>query len=75
MACHLVGAKPLSEPMLDYCQLEPREQTSVESWAKVMQFYSSFLFPPDVELYFPLEYQYKHLTQCSIIGQYVTFTE
>ena len=23
MACRLVSTKPLSEPMLDYCQLEP----------------------------------------------------
>ena len=30
MACHLVGAKPLSEPMLKYCQLDPWEQTSGE---------------------------------------------
>ena len=30
MACRLFGAKPLSEPMLDYCQLEPWEQTSVQ---------------------------------------------
>ena len=26
MACHLVGAKPLSEPMRDYRQLDPWEQ-------------------------------------------------
>ena len=25
MACRLVGTKPLSEPLLDYCHLEPRE--------------------------------------------------
>ena len=30
MACHLAGAKPLSEPMLEYCQLDPWEQTSVK---------------------------------------------
>ena len=30
MACRLFGAKPLSEPMLDYCQLEPWEQTLVK---------------------------------------------
>ena len=30
MACRLDGAKPLSEPMLDYCQFEPLEQTSVK---------------------------------------------
>ena len=27
MACHLAGAKPLSEPMLQYCYLDPWEQT------------------------------------------------
>ena len=29
MACHLFSAKPLSEPMLDYCQLDPWLQISV----------------------------------------------
>ena len=27
MACRLSGAKPLSKPMLGYCQLDPLEQT------------------------------------------------
>ena len=27
MACRLFGAKPLSKPMLGYCQLDPKEQT------------------------------------------------
>ena len=31
MAWRLVGAKPLSEPMLEYSQFEPQEQTSVKS--------------------------------------------
>ena len=31
MACSLFGGKPLSEPMLEYCQLDIREQTSVKS--------------------------------------------
>ena len=30
MACPLFGAKPLSKPMLVYCQLDPWEQTSVK---------------------------------------------
>ena len=30
MACRLFGAKPLSEPMLGCCQLDPYEQTSVK---------------------------------------------
>ena len=30
MACRLFGAKPLSEPMLEYYQLDPWEQTSVK---------------------------------------------
>ena len=29
MACRLVGAKPLSEPILEYCSLGPYEQTSM----------------------------------------------
>ena len=31
MACRLAGSKPLSEPMMEYCQLDPKEQTSVKS--------------------------------------------
>ena len=30
MACRLTDAKPLSEPMLDYCQLDPCEHTSMK---------------------------------------------
>ena len=30
MACRLFGDKPLPEPMLEYCQLDPNEQTSVK---------------------------------------------
>ena len=30
MACRLDGAKPLSEPMLEYPQLDPKEQTEME---------------------------------------------
>ena len=30
MACRLFGAKPLSKPMLGYCQLDHQEQTSVK---------------------------------------------
>ena len=40
MACRLVGAKPLSEPMVEYCQLGPKEQTSVKSEAKFTHFHS-----------------------------------
>ena len=29
MTCHLVGAKSLSETVLEYCQLDYKEQTSV----------------------------------------------
>ena len=34
MACRLIGAKPLSGPMLAYCQLDPWEQTSVKFKSK-----------------------------------------
>ena len=30
MACCLIGAEPLPEPMLTYCWLDPKEQTLVE---------------------------------------------
>ena len=31
MTCRLSGAKTLSKPVLGYCQLDTREQTSVKS--------------------------------------------
>ena len=34
MACRLFGAKPLSEPKLNYCQTESQEQLSVKSYLK-----------------------------------------
>ena len=40
MACHLFGAKPLSKPMLGYCQLDPLEQTSVKFSPKYKTFHS-----------------------------------
>ena len=30
MACRLIGAKPLPEPILSYCQFDHQEQTSVK---------------------------------------------
>ena len=30
MACRLYGTKPLPEPVLIYCQLNPQEQSSVD---------------------------------------------
>ena len=38
MACRLFGAKPLSKPMLGYCQLDPLEQTSVKFESKYKTF-------------------------------------
>ena len=40
MACRLFGAKPLSEPMLEYCQLDPKEQTSMTISSKYKTFHS-----------------------------------
>ena len=37
MACCLLGAKPLSEPMLEYYYLDPKEQIS---WNFTHTFYS-----------------------------------
>ena len=34
MACRLLNAKPLCEPILLYCQLEPKDHTSVKFWLK-----------------------------------------
>ena len=38
MACRLVGAKPLSEPILEYCWLDPLEQNSVKSRSQFKRF-------------------------------------
>ena len=40
MACRLVGAKPLSEPMLECCQLDPKEHISVKFKSKFEIFHS-----------------------------------
>ena len=38
MACRLVGAKPLSESLLDYCQLDPYEHISMKFETKYNNF-------------------------------------
>ena len=40
MAWRLFGAKPLSKPTLGYCQLDPKEQTSVKFQSKYKTFHS-----------------------------------
>ena len=40
MASRLVGAKPLSESMLEYCEWYPKEQTSVKLLSKFTHLYS-----------------------------------
>ena len=39
MTHRLVGAKPLSEPVLQYCHLEPKEHNSVEFHLKSLSFH------------------------------------
>ena len=39
IAHYLLGAQPLSEPMLVYCQLEPKEQTSLKFLSKFKHFH------------------------------------
>ena len=38
MACRLVGAKPLSESLLDYCQFDPCEHISMKFETKCNNF-------------------------------------
>ena len=38
MACHLFAAKPLSEPVLPYCQLDHKEHISVKFLFKIQTF-------------------------------------
>ena len=38
LACRLFGAKPLSEPVLEYCEFDPWEQTSVKFYSKFKNF-------------------------------------
>ena len=40
MACRLDGTKPLSEPMVTYCQLEPKEHISMKFYLKFIYFHS-----------------------------------
>ena len=40
MACRLFHAKPLSKPMLGYCQLDSQEQTSVKFQSNYKTFHS-----------------------------------
>ena len=40
MACRLNGAKPLSKPVLTYCQLDPKERISMKFYLKVKYFHS-----------------------------------
>ena len=40
MACPLSGARPLSEPMMTYCQLNPREHISMKYCLKFKCFHS-----------------------------------
>ena len=44
MACRLFGAMPLSEPMLEFCELDPWEQISVKSYSKFIHFHSQNVF-------------------------------
>ena len=39
-ACRLFGDKPLSKPMLGYCQSDPEDQTSVKFLSKYKTFHS-----------------------------------
>ena len=38
MACRLFGTKPLPEPMLTYCQLDPEEQIAVKFYQNTKLF-------------------------------------
>ena len=38
MACRVVGAKPLSEQMMEYCYLDQQEQTLMKFQSKFMYF-------------------------------------
>ena len=40
MACRRIGAKPLSKPMLTYCQLDPKEHISMKFNLKFKYFHS-----------------------------------
>ena len=44
MACHLLSTKPLPEPILTYCQSDPKEQTSVKTWSYLVQVMACCLY-------------------------------
>ena len=41
MACLLVGTKPISDSMLEYCLLDPQEQASMKSLSQFIHFHST----------------------------------
>ena len=44
MACRLIGANPLSEPMLEYCWLNTYEQTWVKFYGDFKSFIQKIVF-------------------------------
>ena len=59
MACRLFGDKPLSKPMLSYCQLDPYEQTSLKFQSKYTHFHSrKCISSPSLQLHSPLFFSY-----------------
>ena len=44
VACRLVGANPLSEPLLEYCSFQTKGQTSVKSCGKFIHFVQKYVF-------------------------------
>ena len=54
MACHLFGTKPLSEPMLFCCQLNPWEQTSAQLYLKFKHFHSrKYIWTCHLQVWWP----------------------
>ena len=41
MACRLLGAMPLSESVLPYCQLDPKEHIPVKFYSKLFFFHGN----------------------------------
>ena len=46
MACRLFGTQPLFEPMMAYCQLDPKEHVSVMYHLKFKSFHFVMLSRP-----------------------------
>ena len=84
MTRHLAGTKPLSEPILEYCQLDPWEQTSVNASIEIYMFSFKIMhlnmlpgkWRPTCLCFSVLKYEHKSakipINPCTVLGEILT---